>query len=337
VPIAAEALLKLRSRGLDFSTDGIELCLLSRRDPSDQEDAWIAAHTDELIRELSVVRWDFETASPLDLTNVGADVYAADPATQVLLLAWCIGMGDVQVWHPGQPVPDALREAITNGAVLVSHGAFDRIVWEWKMVPMGWPIVPLERWSDTSARARAYRAPASLEKAAQRLELRHQKSGEGKALIRKATGAAQGKGSPLDLDEQRAFDGYAAQDVATLPELDRRLPELCDLERSVWLLNEQMNNRGLPIDLNTVRRLDAVLTEEDERLIARMQKLCGLNPSQNLKLLTKLQETAIDPPVDLKAETLQAWSREDMLAVRPATSSRRACSSLTRPATSSRR
>jgi DNA polymerase len=97
-----------------------------------------------------------------------------------------------------------------------------------------------------------------------------------------------------------------------LRELDRRLPELSDLERSVWLLNEQVNARGLPIDLDTVRRLGAVLTEEDVRLMAKMQTLCGLNPSQNRKLLVKLQETAIDPPVDLKAETLQAWSREDI-------------------------
>jgi hypothetical protein len=211
----ADALLRLRSRGLDFSTDGIQLCLLSKRDPTDQEDTWITAHTDELIRELTVVRLDFETASPLDLTNVGADVYAADPATRVLLLAWCIGMGDMQVWHPGQPLPGVLHQAITNGAVLVSHGSFDRIIWERKMVPMGWPAMPLERWSDTSARARAYRVPASLEKAAQRLALRHQKGGEGEALIRKATAAAQGKGPPLNTDELRAFDGYAAQDVAT--------------------------------------------------------------------------------------------------------------------------
>jgi DNA polymerase len=109
-----------------------------------------------------------------------------------------------------------------------------------------------------------------------------------------------------------AFDDYAVQDVATLRELDRRLPELSDLERSVSLLNERMNARGLPIDLDTVRRLQAVLVNENARLIQGMQTLCSLNPTQNVKLLAKLQEIALDPPADLQRETLEAWLREDM-------------------------
>jgi DNA polymerase len=43
-----------------------------------------------------------------------------------------------------------------------------------------------------------------------------------------------------------------------------------------------------------------------------MQTLCGLNPTQNVKLLAWLQEHAVDPPADLKAETLGAWMRKDM-------------------------
>jgi DNA polymerase len=221
-------------------------------------------------------------------------------------------MGDVQAWHPGVLMPDALRGAIANGAVLVSHGAFDRIIWEQKMVPAGWPAVPLEQWSDTSVRARAYRIPASLEKAAERLALRHQKSGEGKALIRKATAAARGERPPLDEGELSAFDDYAAQDVATLRELDRRLPELSHHECSVWLLNERMNARGLPIDLDTVRRLHTVLVEEDAKLTQQMRRLCGLNPTQTVKLLAWLRKHAVDPPVDLTTETLEAWQREDI-------------------------
>jgi DNA polymerase len=309
---AAAVLDEFRQRGVLLFVNGTNLDWEADREPTAREAAYLKKHKPALLRELNAVRLDFETASPLDLVEVGVDVYAICPDTVVLMLAWCIGVGDVHVWCPGQPVPDALRQAIANDAVLISHGPFDRIIWDSKLVPIGWPTVPLERWSDTSARASAYRIPASLEKAAQRLELRQQKGGEGKALIRKAAVAAQGKGPPLTIDEQRAFEDYAKQDVATLCELDRRLPELSDLERSVWLLDAKMNARGLPLDLDTVRRLDAVLVAEDTRLTARMQTLCGLTPKQCRKLLAKLQETAIDPPVNLKAEALETWLRQDM-------------------------
>jgi DNA polymerase len=306
------ALNKFRQCGATLSVNGATLDWEAGREPTNREAAWITKHRSELIRELAVVRLDFETASPLDLGSAGDFVYAADPRTVVLLLAWCIGMGDVQVWRPGNPMPDALRQAVGTGAVLVSHGPFDRIIWHEKLVPLGWSAVPLEQWSDTSARARAYRVPASLEKAALRLVLRHQKSGEGKALIKRAAAAIQGKEPPPTIDEMNSFDRYAAQDVETLRELDRRLPELSVLEKRVWLLDAKINARGLPLDLDTVRRLHAVLVTEDARLTARMQELCKLNPKQVQRLLAKLKETAVDPPANLRAETLATWLHDDI-------------------------
>ena len=252
------------------------------------------------------VRIDFETVSPLDLTEVGTAVYAAHAGTMMLMLGWCIGIGDVQLWWPREPIPPAILAALEAGGVLVSHGPFDRIVWDAKLVPLGWPALPVERWSDTSARCRAYRVPAKLEKAALRLELDHRKDCAGRALIRRATETAQVKGR-RSTSRSRPLATYARGDVEVLRELDRLLPELSPDEHAVWLLDAKINARGLPIDLDTVRRLQPVLADEDKRLVSQMQRLCALNPTQTNKLLDWLKQNTSDPPANVQAETLEEW------------------------------
>ena len=190
----------------------------------------------------------------------------------MLCLAWCIGLESVQIWQPGEPQPAELLEALSGTGPAVSHGPFDRIIWQEKMVPAGWPPIPLERWSDTSARARAYRVPAGLEKAAERLELRHRKDKAGKNLIRRASDAARGR-KPLTDAEWVSFLEYCKADVEVARELDQRLPELTETDRQMFELDARMNDRGLPIDLDLVRALSAVHDAENERLNARIGQI----------------------------------------------------------------
>jgi DNA polymerase len=229
------------------------------------------------------------------------------------MLAWCIGLDPVQVWLPGDPLPPELLDAITEGGgPVVSHGPFDRIIWQARLVPLGWPVVPLERWSDTSARARAYRVPASLETAARRLELVHQKDPTGKSIIRRATLAARG-GPPLTGAEQAKFLDYCRQDVEVLRELDRRLPELTDLDRQVFELDMKMNDRGLPIDLDLVRKLSGVHDAQNAHLRARMAPLTDgavTSPTQTARLLTWLNAKGANPG-DLQRATLERWIEDD--------------------------
>jgi hypothetical protein len=203
VNAVVRSLAELHARGFSFTIEGCALVLEADREPTAREDRWIAENAAPLIRELTAIRLDFETTSPLDLDEVGTAVYAANAGTKVLCLSWCMGQGLVQVWQPGEPAPAELLKALISGAgPVVSHGSFDRIIWHEKMAPAGWPQIPIERWSDTSARARAYRVPAGLEKAAERMELRHRKDKAGKMLIRRAHAAAGGS-KPLILLSQK--------------------------------------------------------------------------------------------------------------------------------------
>ena len=50
---------------------------------------------------------DFETRSPIDLKATGLDVYMRSHLTEILMLAWAINDGDVNLWVPirGEEIP----------------------------------------------------------------------------------------------------------------------------------------------------------------------------------------------------------------------------------------
>ena len=55
---------------------------------------------------MATVYWDVETYSQISLTDRGAYIYAADPATGIFFFCYAIDDGEVQVWRPGDPVPE---------------------------------------------------------------------------------------------------------------------------------------------------------------------------------------------------------------------------------------
>jgi DNA polymerase len=152
-----------------------------------------------------------------------------------------------------------------------------------------------------------------LEKAAERLELRHRKDKTGKALIRRASAAAR-SGSPLTDAEWAAFLAYCREDVEVLRELDQRLPELSGIDRQMFELDARMNERGLPIDLDLVRALSAVLDAENERLTLRITQLTKgeiTSPTQTARLLAWLNVRHAGL-ANSQRETLEGWMRDDL-------------------------
>ena len=89
---------------------------------------------------------DYETRSVLELPGVGAHVYAAHSSTDVWCCAYAVDEGDVQLWTPGMPVPNAFVEAARNPDWVVSafNAGFERPIEQHIMGPRyGWPRVPL--------------------------------------------------------------------------------------------------------------------------------------------------------------------------------------------------
>jgi DNA polymerase bacteriophage-type len=91
---------------------------------------------------------DIETRSTVDLTAVGAAVYAEHASTGVWLLSYAVDDGPVLLWHPGEPIPDAFIEAARDPDwLIVAHNdSFERLIEELILAPRyGWPRVPIER------------------------------------------------------------------------------------------------------------------------------------------------------------------------------------------------
>jgi DNA polymerase len=305
-----EILVRVRDAGARVEWDGSRLYLSASAEQTPFLLELLRPYKPALLEELIRVRVDFETASQLDLRRVGASTYAEHSSTRILLLCWCIGIGPVQVWREGEPMPPALQAAIAAGATVAAHNAaFDHAVWHAQLVPLGWPALPWERWSCTSIRARVMRLPASLEGAGTALQLLVQKDKAGAKLMRTLARTAYRGGVEPTEEQLNQLADYCRVDVEVLRTLDRQLPELDPDIRAIAELDFLMNRRGVPVDLDLVRRLIRVRDAENLRLIAAMNALTEgaiSQPTQTARIGKLLQAhgVALD---NCDREALEAW------------------------------
>lgn len=210
---------------------------------------------------------DFETRSTVDLRRVGAHRYAEDPTTEIITLSYRLDDGPVKRWRPGEPAPDF------NGATLVSHNAaFERQIGNAKMPKC--QIRP-EQQDCTMARANALALPASLEGVADALDAPIKKNKAGYRLMLQMCKPRTLE--PLtwwDDDDRRArLEDYCDDDVLSESGVDKILPHLTAEERELWLLDQEINDRGFAIDTQVVRNALAAVTEAKRRADRRIWEL----------------------------------------------------------------
>src|SRR5262245_14990886 len=94
-----------------------------------------------------VLHRDYETRSPLNLSKVGANRYAAHPSTSILVVGYTVDDEPVQQWFPGNPVPPVWFEAATNPRWIVAahNDNFESAIEHYILSPRyGFPEIPLE-------------------------------------------------------------------------------------------------------------------------------------------------------------------------------------------------
>src|SRR5262245_7873266 len=113
---------------------------------------------------------DFETRSTCQLKKAGAYRYSNDPTTQIICASYCIGDGPIRRWLPleGQPIPAALFTHIFERRRVVTHGPFERIIWNnlARLRYDGGIFMTREQTSDLMVRAFAVNMPGKLEQLA---------------------------------------------------------------------------------------------------------------------------------------------------------------------------
>lgn len=225
---------------------------------------------------------DLETRSTVDLKRTGVYPYAAHPDTDVWCAAYAFDDGPVQVWFRGEPLPDDLRAALEDPAVYVRawNAQFERILMRDVLTPRhGWPAVPLERFVCTMVAGRAAGLPGSLEEAAIALQLAEQKDMAGSRLMMQMAkprrveddGTLVWWDDPVKLER---LARYCAQDVAVEREVFRRLPPSLDRrERTIWLADQRINDRGIRLDRPLIEAMIRRVAKETAKLDREMSGL----------------------------------------------------------------
>ena len=210
---------------------------------------------------------DFETYSEGPIQTLGASGYASHSTTEVLCLAIKITGGQATLWLPGSAMPAELKDIVYDGGELHAHNAyFERMIWKHVMVVQhGWPEVKLSQWHCTAARCAALALPRGLDKAATALGLTEKKDKVGHRLMLKyckpRKPSKHNKAERFsDTGELNKIYAYCGQDVQVEMAVHKATPPLQERNRLTWLLDQKINDRGIPVDAEFLR--DVIETEK---------------------------------------------------------------------------
>lgn len=225
---------------------------------------------------MTAISIDFETYSECDIKTAGGYNYAAHPTTEVICMAWAIDDEAPQLWLPDDPFPEGLSDAILDGGeVWAWNAAFERAVWEHWGTRNGMPYIFPKQWNDTAALAATLALPRALGKCAEVLELSDQKDTRGRFLIQRLCKPYRGERRTDQhlLDELYA---YCKQDVVTERAIKNyilKYKPMGEHERAVWLLDQEINWRGVGIDVPNVENALDLIIATAERLNASVVDL----------------------------------------------------------------
>lgn len=204
-------------------------------------------------------------------------------------MAWAIDDEIVQVWgpSPAEGLPAELCNAIRKGAEVEAHNsAFERSIWTHIGIPRyGFPPVAFDKWDCTMARAAALGLPQSLDGLASALRLPIRKDLEGQKAMIKASRPVAVAGSRDLFGEVPVFDTtpallarvreYCANDVEVERAVSQLLPQLSDRERAIWLLDQEINDRGISVDVELCRNAIELVEKATAELSAELLDLTG--------------------------------------------------------------
>lgn len=196
---------------------------------------------------------DFETRSRADLKKVGAWQYAGHPSTEVLCAGVAINDAD-----PFVLIGDDLRKLKEMKGTWVGHNiSFERAIWK-RVIDLdyGVPCPHINFWKCTSAKAAHAGLPRKLETVALFLKLNNQKDPRGEAAIKRFCKPLNNKTfSPLNGPTWETLLEYCIQDVRVCRELESTLPDMSQTERLIWEIDQEINDRGVEIDLSLIEKI----------------------------------------------------------------------------------
>ncbi len=231
---------------------------------------------------MTTLHIDFETRSELDLKEVGLHRYARHPSTDVWCMAYAFGDDEPVIWTPGMSLPMGMTVRVHEGAAVAAWNvAFELEIWNEILVKRyGFPALKPEQAHCTMAQSYAMGLPGALDDASYATGVQLQKDKEGHALMLRMCRPRSKAGvtpvvwwnEPEKL--QRLYD-YCKQDVRVERAVGQRLMPLSAKERRVFLLDYKINQRGVQLDMESVRGAIAMAEQVKAACDAEMSVITG--------------------------------------------------------------
>lgn len=231
---------------------------------------------------------DLETFSSVPIKN-GAHAYAEQ--AEILLWAYAVDDGPVNVWDvaAGEPIPVDLWWALRESSAEYwwhNGGMFDRVIVQHAM-PELYSAMPPERWRDTMVQALAHSLPGALAALCEVLQIdaENAKSKEGRALIHlfckpPSVNLKRGRATAATHPAEWAkFIEYAKSDIRAMRVAHNKMPKWNypnnKEELDLWLLDQEINMRGMCVDLDLAHAAIRLVDSERARLAERTKDLTG--------------------------------------------------------------
>ena len=224
-----------------------------------------------------ILRVDFETRSVIDLPKRGVHIYAADPSTDAWCMAWAFNDEPVEIWVMGEELPKRIKKHVkARGLIGAWNAAFELAIWNTVMAKRhDWPSIWVSQCRCTMMMSAAMSLPLGLNQAAKALSLDISKDDPGYRLMLRMSKPR--KLDPLtwweDADRLERLYAYCKQDVEVERKMASKLRDLIPKEQKLWELDQEINNRGVPVDLTSVKYLIKWCAEERDRLDREMAKV----------------------------------------------------------------
>lgn len=268
---------------------------------------------------------DLETFSSVDLKKSGAFKYIESPDFQILLFAYSLDGGPVQVVDlaTGEQLPLWLAAAISDPNY-IKHAY--NAVFEWGCLSKCFGTLPADQWRCTMFHGLYCGYTAGLEATGKALGLDSdkQKFNSGKALIRyfcvpcKPTKTNGGRTRNLphhDPARWQLFKEYNRQDVVTEMEVERRLAAfpVPDFVQKEWETDLRINARGVAVDMELVNSALTIGDNVRTALTEEAIRISGLrNPNSVKQLAAWLSEETDEEIPSVNKETVsRLLGRED--------------------------
>lgn len=231
---------------------------------------------------------DLEVYSDVSITEVPLDVYANHKSTKIILACLSEDESPIEVYEADNL--SRLVPRLGSSLLCAWNVGFERTL----LRAAGFPT-KLTRWTDTMVLARRLGLPGSLKMCCKVPQVGMPPSEAAKSETRLIKTFCMPTKKAGTSEEWEAFVEYCRRDVLALRHIHRYITSTFGeeeaKERAVWMLDQTINERGIPLDVPTVSFAVQEVNRLQDEARRKMVSLTGLeNPGSVQQLHPWLKE-----------------------------------------------